>query len=155
MNGTKGFWERRHTGEFFRGEFTLYKKEGDQFIGGYYLCVKNYFDEGIILPVLSSIEFLKPQDFNRPLDHYEKGLVLHKRGDSLQAQVEFANAYMLSPENPDFIFMFAKSLMSKEIENGDYVKGLLTDLLKIKPDHKEARKLLKEIELKPPKGLKN
>ena len=113
MNGSRGFWERRQADEFFCGGFTLYEKEGDQFIGGYYLCVKNYFDESIILPTLSSIEFLRPEDFNKPQDHYEKGLTLYKRGDILQAQVEFANAYMLSPGNPEFIFMFAKSLLVK------------------------------------------
>jgi tetratricopeptide (TPR) repeat protein len=154
MNGSRGFWERRQADEFFCGGFTLYTKEGDQFIGGYYVSVKKYLDESMILPTLTSIEFLRPDDFSKPQDHYEKGLAFYKRGDVLQAQVEFANAYMLSPQNPDFIFMFAKSLLLKEIENEDYVKDLLNDLLKIEPKNKEARKLLGEIEPKLSKETK-
>jgi len=158
MNGTRGFWERRQQTdkfEFFSGEFTLYKKEEDQFAGGSYVLIKKYFDENIILAVLSSIEFLKPEDPGQSQNHYEKGLTHYKRGDILQSQIEFVNAYTLSPENPDYIFMLAKSLLSKEIENYDYVKDLLNHVLKIKPDHKEAQKLLKEIESKLPKGEKS
>jgi tetratricopeptide (TPR) repeat protein len=158
MNGNRGFWERRQQTdeyEFFSGEFTLYKKEEDQFAGGSYVLIKKYFDEKDILTILSSIEFLKSENPGQSQNHYEKGLMLYKQGDILQSQIEFANAYMLSPENPDFTFMFAKSLLLKETENYDYVRDLLNDVLKIKPDYKGIQKLLKEIESKLPKGVKS
>jgi tetratricopeptide (TPR) repeat protein len=155
INGNRGFLERRRQADdFFCGEFTLYGKEEHQFIGGYYLFVKKYFDDNIILPTLSSVEFLKPEGPDQAKNHYEKGLVLYKRGDILQAQVEFANAYMLSPQNPDFIFMLAKSLFSKEIEDEDYVRDLLNNVLKIRPGHKEAQRLMKELGPKLPKERK-
>jgi tetratricopeptide (TPR) repeat protein len=155
MNGIRGFWQRRQTSEFFCGEFTLYKTEGDQFIGGSYLLIKKYFNENDIIATLSSIEFLKPEDPGQARSHYENGLRLFKQGDILRAQIEFANAYTLSPENPDTIFMFAKSIFLKETENHNYVKDLLNHVLKIKPNYKEAQKLLKEIESKLPKGVKS
>jgi hypothetical protein len=50
--------------------------------------------------------------------------------------------------------MFARSLYLKNQEFLDYtyIKDLLNKALKLKPGHKEARKLLKEIELKVPKA---
>ena len=102
-------------------------------------------DENDILTILSSIEFVKPEDSSRSENHYENGLTFYQQGDILQTQVEFANAYFLSPENPDYIFMFAKSLLLKDPKNYDHVKNLLNEVLKLKPDHKEAQKLLREI----------
>jgi hypothetical protein len=154
MNGYRGFWERRQTDILFSGDFSLYKKEEDQFIGGAYLILKKYFDESDILAILSSIEILKPEGLDQASKHYEKGLRVYRSGDILLAQIEFANAYYLSPENPDYIFMFARSLYLKNQEFLDYtyIKDLLNKALKLKPGHKEARKLLKEIELKVPKA---
>jgi tetratricopeptide (TPR) repeat protein len=118
------------------------------------MFIKGYFDENDVLTVLSSIKFLKPEEPHQAQDHYENGLKSYKKGDVLQTQSEFANAYFLSPENPDYIFMFTKSLLLKETENYDYVKDLLNEVLKLKPDYKEAQKLLKEVESKLPKETK-
>jgi tetratricopeptide (TPR) repeat protein len=115
------------------------------------MSVREYLDETDILTILSSIEFLSPEDSSRSEIHYDKGLKFYKQRDVLQAQVEFANAYFLSPENPDYIFMFAKSLLLKDPKHYDYVKNLLDRVLEFKPDHKDAQKLLKEIEPKLPR----
>ncbi len=150
-NDLRGFLKEWQTGDAFFREFSLYHREGTQCIGGTIMFVKGYLDENDILTILSSIEFLKREDSGRSDNHYENGLRFYKQGDVLQTQVEFANAYFLSPENPDYIFMFAKSLLLKDPKNYDHVKNLLNDALKLKPDHKDARKLLKEIEPKLPK----
>jgi tetratricopeptide (TPR) repeat protein len=120
------------------------------------LLLKKYFDESSILTVLSSIEFLKPEDPRQANKHYERGLVFYRSGDILQAQVEFANAYYLSPGNPDYTFMLARSLYLRNQEFLDYtyIKDLLNNVLKIRPDYKEARRLLKEIEPRLPKEAK-
>jgi hypothetical protein len=109
------------------------------------MSVKGYLDEKDVLAILSSIEFLKPEHPSQSGNHYENGSKFYKQGDVLQTRVEFANAYVLSPENPDTIFMFAKSLLLRDPKDYDHVKQLLNNVLNLKPGHKEAQKLLKEI----------
>ncbi len=150
-NDLRGFLKAWQRGDAFFKEFSIYDREDTQRIGGTIMSVKGYLDENDILTILSSIEFLKPEDSGQANHHYEKGLSSYKRGDILQTQVEFANAYFLSPENPDTIFMFAKSLLMTEPRNYDHVKNLLNKVLKLKPDHKDAQKLLKEIGPKLPR----
>ena len=154
MDGYRGFWERRQTDILFSGGFSLYEREGEQFICGGYLLLKKYFDENNISTILPSIEFIKPEDPGRSETHYGNGLKHYSRRDILQAQIEFANAHILSHENPDCIVMFAKSLLLTETENYNYVKDLLNQVLKLKPEHKDAKKLLKQIESKLPKKVK-
>jgi hypothetical protein len=150
----RGFLKEWQTGDAFFREFSMYPREGPQRIGGTIMSVREYLDETDILTILSSIEFLSPEDSSRSEIHYDKGLKFYKQRDVLQAQVEFANAYFLSPENPDYIFMFAKSLLLKDPKHYDYVKNLLDRVLEFKPDHKDAQKLLKEIEPKLPREPK-
>ena len=150
----RGFLKEWQRGDAFFREFSVYNKEDTQSITGTIMSVRRYLDENDILAILSSIEFLKPEDSSRSENHYEKGLKFYKQGDVLQTQVEFANAYFLSPENPDTIFMFAKSLLLKDPKNYDHVKNLLNRVLKLKPDHKDAQKLLKEIGPKLPRGTR-
>jgi hypothetical protein len=151
QNDLRGFLKEWQTGDAFFREFTIYPKEGPQQIGGTIMSVRGYLDEKDILTILSSIEFLAPEDSSRSGIHYDNGLKFYKERDALQAQVEFANAYMLSPENPDTLFMFAKSLLLNDAKDYDHVKNLLDRVLKFKPDHREAQKLLKEIEPKLPR----
>jgi hypothetical protein len=155
IDDLKGFLKGWQRGDAIIREFSLYNRADTQCIAGTIMSAKGYLDENDILTIVSSIEFHMPEDPRQANKHYESGLAFYQRGDILQAQVEFANAYMLSPENPDLIFMFAKSLLLKEMENEDYVKDLLNDLLRIEPNQKEAQKLLKQIEPKLPKEAKD
>jgi tetratricopeptide (TPR) repeat protein len=150
-NDLKGFLKEWQTGDAFFSEFSMYPREGTERIGGTITSIRGYLDEKDILTILSSIEFLKPEDSSRSEIHYDHGLKCYKQGDVLQAQVEFANAYFLSPENPNILFMFAKSLLLNDPKDYDHVKTLLDRVLKLKPDHQEAQKLLKEIGPKLPR----
>jgi hypothetical protein len=150
-NDLGGFLKEWQTGDAFFWEFSMYYREDARGIGGTIMSVRGYLEENDILTILSSIELLKPEDSSRSENHYQNGLKLYKQADVLQTQVEFANAYFLSPENPDYLFMFAKSLLLRDPKDYNHVKNLLTNVLKLKPDHKDAQKLLKEIELKLPK----
>jgi len=150
-NDLRGFLKEWQRGDAFFSEFSVYNREDTQCMGGTIMSVRGTLEENDIFTILSSIEFLKPEDPGQSKNHYENGLKFYKQGDVLQTQVELANAYFLSPENPDYIFMFAKSLLVTEPKHYDHVKELLNIVLKIKPDHKDARKLLKEIEPKLPK----
>jgi tetratricopeptide (TPR) repeat protein len=157
MNGLKGFLKGWQRGDASFREFSVYNREDTQCVSGTMMSVKGYLDETDVLTILSSIEFLKPEGSSQSEGHYQNGLRFYKKGDILQSQVEFANAYVLSPENPDYIFMFAKSLFLKDQKFLDYthIKELLNKALKLKPDHKEARKLLKEVESNLPKAPKS
>ena len=150
-NNLRGFLKEWQRGDAFFREFSIYNREDTQSIAGTIMSIKGYLDENDVLTILSSIEFLKPEDSSRSEIHYDNGLKFYKQGDVLQTQVEFADAYMLSPENPDYIFMFAKSLLLSESKDYDHVKNLLNQALKLKPDHQEAQKLLKEIGPKLPR----
>lgn len=150
-NDLRGFLKEWQTGDAFFREFSMYPGEGDQRIGGTIMSVRGYLDENDILTILASIEFLRPGDSSRYEIHYAKGLTSYKQGDILQAQVEFANAYLLSRENPDALFMFSKSLLLNDAKDYDHVKNLLDRVLKLKPDHKDAQKLLKQIGPKLPR----
>ncbi|HVP78777.1 MAG TPA: hypothetical protein VMV04_12875 [Thermodesulfobacteriota bacterium] len=150
-NDLGGFLKEWQTGDAFFWEFSVYHREDPRAIGGTIMSVRGYLEENDILTILSSIELLKPEDSSRSENHYQNGLKLYKQADVLQTQVEFANAYFLSPENPDYLFMFAKSLLLRDPKDYNHVKNLLTNVLKLKPDHKDAQKLLKEIEPKLPK----
>jgi hypothetical protein len=150
-DGLRGFLKEWQTGDAFFREFSMYPEEGTQRIGGTIMSVRGYLDEQDILMILSSIEFLKPEDSSRSKNHYDNGLKFYKERDVLQAQVEFANAYMLFPENPDTLFMFAKSLLLNDAKDYDHVKNLLDRVLKLKPDHQDAQRLLKEIGPKLPR----
>jgi len=150
-NDLGGFLKEWQTGDAFFWEFSMYHREDPRGIGGTIMSVRGYLEENDILTILSSIELLNPEDSSRSEYHYQNGLKLYKQAEVLQAQVEFANAYFLSPENPDTLFMFAKSLLLRDPKDYNHVKNLLTNVLKLKPDHKDAQKLLKEIEPKLPK----
>ena len=156
IDDRKGFLKGWQQGDAIVREFSLYNKEDTQCIAGTIMFTKGYLDENDILTIVSSIEFLKPEDPGQANKHYERGLWFYQSGDILQAQTEFANAYYLSPENPDYTFMLAKSLYIKDQEFLDYtyIKDLLNKVLKLKPGHKEARRLLKEIEPRLPKETK-
>ena len=150
----RGFLKGWQRGDGIIREFSLYNRGDTQCIAGTIMSTKGYLDENDVLIIISSIEFPKPEDPGQASKHYEKGLRVYQGGDILQAQIEFANAYYLSPENPDYTFMLAKSLRLKDQELLDYtyIKNLLNKVLKLKPDHKEAGKLLKEIEPRVPKA---
>jgi hypothetical protein len=150
-NDLRGFLKEWQTGDAFFREFSMYPGEGDQRIGGTIMSVRGYLDENDILTILSSIEFLKPEDSSQSENHYDRGLKFYRQGDVLQTQVAFANAYFLSPENPDTIFMFAKSLLLRDPRDYDHIKNLLDHVLKLKPNHKDAQRLLKEIGPKLPR----
>jgi hypothetical protein len=150
-NDLRGFLKQWQTGDAFLREFSMYSREDTQSIGGTIMAVRGYLDENDILTILSSIEFLKPEDSSQSENHYDRGLKFYRQGDVLQTQVAFANAYFLSPENPDTIFMFAKSLLLRDPRDYDHIKNLLDHVLKLKPNHKDAQRLLKEIGPKLPR----
>ena len=152
INGLKGFLTEWQKNDYLNVEFSLHDGDGKQTMRGSINIKKEYFDKDDILAILSSVEFLRPEEPSLAQNHYEKGLALFRQGNLQQARVEFANAYYLCPENSTYIFMFAKSLPVKETKNYKHIKDLLDIVLRIKPNHKEAQKLLKEIEPKLAKG---
>ncbi len=148
----RGFLRSWQRNEGLYWEFSLHDATDTRFIGGSIRFKKGYLDENDVLTILSSIEFLKPNEPGLAVIHYRKGLEFCNRGDIDQALIEFANAYYLFPEDPEYIFALAKTLHIKEQRSNKHIEELLTTLLKIKPDHKGAQQLLGEIESNSSKG---
>jgi hypothetical protein len=137
---------QRNEGPFW--EFSLHDATDTRFIGGDICFKKGYLDDNDVLTILSSIEFLRPNEIGLAVVHYRKGLEFLNCGDNHHALLEFANAYYLSPENSEYIFAVAKTMYIKDQRSSKDVKELLATVLKIKPDHKDAQQLLREIESK-------
>jgi hypothetical protein len=142
----RGFLRSWQRNEGLHWEFSLHDPTDARFIGGSILFKKGYLDENDVLTILSSIEFLKPNEPKFAVTHYRKGLEFCNRGDIHQALIEFANTYYLSPDDPEYIFALAKALYIKEQRSNRHIEELLTTLLRIKPDHKGAQQLFRKIE---------
>lgn len=99
-----------------------------------------------IANIISSFSFLKQQKAEAN-EYYKKGLKALNADDFITAQFKFANAYYLSPENPEYGYMLAKTLfMNGNDQSVLSAKIILLDILKLKPDYEEAKDLLKIIE---------
>ena len=85
INGLKGFLKRWPKKDNLSVEFSIYDRDDKRSMLGSIIVKKAYFDENDILTILSSIEFLKPEEPLLARSHYEKGLELNQRGDALQA----------------------------------------------------------------------
>jgi len=151
-NGLRGFLRSWQLNKGLIWEFSLHDSTDTRFIGGSIYFKKGYLDEKDVLTILSSIEFIKQNGSILAPDYYRKGLEHSNRGDNHQALLEFANAYYLSPENPEYIFALAKTLYIKEQRSNKHIQELLATVLALKPDHKDAQQLLREIESKGSKG---
>jgi len=148
----RGFLRSWQRNEGLNWEFSLHDATDTRFIGGSIYFKKGYLNEKDVLTILSSIEFLKQNNSVLAADHSRKGVELCNRGEFHQALIELANAHYLSPENPEYIFTLAKTFYIKEQRNNKHIQELLSTVLKIKPDHKDAQQLLREIESKSSKG---
>lgn len=151
-HGLRGFLRSWQRNEGLYWEFSLHDATDTRFIGGSIQFKKGYLDENDVLTILSSIEFLKPDEPGLAVIHYGKGLEFYNRRDIHQALIEFANTYYLSPDDPEYIFALARTLYIKEQGGNKHIEELLTTLLNIKPDHKGAQQLLREIESNSSKG---
>lgn len=147
-NSYRGFLKQWRRKAFSYAEFSLYSSDNKRFAGGTFIYKKEYLGDGDILNIISSLEFLKTEDTNNAKFYYKKGLSLLQSGDVTQAEYEFANAYYLSPKDPDYIFGFAETLPKTGPNAYKHIKEMLDLILKIRPDYKEAQILLKKIEPK-------
>ena len=147
-NDLRGFLRSWQRNERLYWEFSLHDATDTRFMRGSISFKKDYLDEQDVLTILSSIEFHKQNESVLAADYYRKGGKLCARGDNQHALLEFANAYYLSPENPEYMFALAKTLYITEQRSNKYMNELLSTVLKIKPDHKGAQQLLREIESK-------
>lgn len=94
---------------------------------------------------ISSINFLEGQTVDAA-EYYSEGIKALNLGDAISAQFEFANAYQLSPENPEYGYMLAKAIFTNGERSYRTARKILErEVLKLKPDHKEAKELLEDI----------
>lgn len=116
---------------------SIYDKN-NQSIGNVALMLNSkYSTKEDALKIISSLKILeKPQ---RPAEYYQKGLKYLNEGDMVSAQMAFAQAYYLSPQNAEYAYMLAKTLPRDDVY---LIKKILEEALKLKPDYSEDQNLL-------------
>ena len=98
-----------------------------------------------ILNMVSLVTFVK-NDRSKADEYYKEGVGLLAANNSLDAQFKLANAYYLASEKPEYGYMFAKSLVQQNVdENFNSARAILRNVIKMKPDYKEASELLNTI----------
>jgi hypothetical protein len=144
--GLKGFlrtWRRNNS---HYAEFHLYDNAGDGFIGGTFILDNDDYDESHAEAIISSINFISDEKSYNSEYYFKRGIEEYSSGNFIDAQFEFANAYFLSPDNPEYSYMLAKSLSMEGALDYDGIKDLITTALINNKDHEAAKALLKEIE---------
>ncbi len=145
-NSFKGFLKQWHRKDSHYAEFSLYSGDNKRFAGGTFLVKHEYLNDADVINILSTFEFLTPENPRDANSHYEKGLSLLQSGDFIQGQYELAEAYYLSPKNPVYILAFTKTLPKTGPNAYKNIKEMIDLILTIKPDYKDAQLLLKGIE---------
>ncbi len=127
-------------------ECSFYSKENKSSKGMMVIYYEKDFSKDELMNIVSSFAFLKEDEIEAHR-YFEEGLHLLDSNDSIGAQFKLANAYYLSSANPEYGYTLAKTL----INNGDRglhpAKRILKDILKSRPEYKEAKELLETIEL--------
>jgi hypothetical protein len=119
------------------------------------LCPEESLTKEDLLKILGSVKWLKDKPIDAP-KYYHAGLYLLKSNDPTGAQFKFANAYYLDPNNPEYGYVFSKSLYKNSHLSAKYAIKILDGILKAQPYFSKAKEL-KELILKgiPPQNLKN
>jgi tetratricopeptide (TPR) repeat protein len=146
FNGKRGFLKIWRRDKSFMSDFSLYNNDETRYTSGTISLDKGVFSEDDILNIISSIEFLDTKEPRNAEDYFERGMQYYSNEQFIDAQFEFANAYYKSPENPDYIYMLAKSLTRDGVKKYKKIKEILDIALSIDPKHEGAKELLKEIE---------
>ncbi len=105
-----------------------------------------YLNRKDALNIISSFTLLEEKDAE-PGKYYKEGLEFLNSNDFINAQFKFANAYYLSPENPKYGYMLAKTLFKNGRKSFYSVKRILENVLKLESDYEDARELLEIIKL--------
>lgn len=128
-------------------EISFYSKDTLSSRGMMIMFNQKYLDRKDILNIISSFTLLEEKE--RDSDKcYKEGLEFLNSNDFINAQFKFANAYYLSPENPEYGYMLARTLFKNGRKSFYSIKRILEDVLKLGPDYKDARELLKTVKLK-------
>ena len=114
---------------------------------------KDKLNKDDIYSIVSSVRFLTEQKTDAD-NYYQEGLKSLKRKDYLNAPFYFANAFYLSPDNPEYGYMLAKTLFDNGKDRfpeaserlSRSAKGILRDILASNPNHKKSSELLENIE---------
>lgn len=124
---------------------SLYSKDNRVYREAVIVYGEEHFSKNDVYNIISSFNFLKEKI--EASEYYEKGLQALSSEDFITAQFKFANAYYLSPENPEYGYMLAKALfMNGDKRSFHGTQRILKDVLELKPDYEEAKDLLKIIE---------
>lgn len=127
-------------------EVSFYSKDTLASKGMMIMVNEEYLNRKDALNIISSFTLLEEKERGED-KYYKEGLKSLNSNDFIDAQFKFANAYYLSPENPEYGYMLAKALFKNGRKSFYSVKRILEEVLKLEPDYKEARELLETIKL--------
>ena len=104
------------------------------------LCPEELLTKKDLFKILGSVKWLNDQPKDAP-KYYQEGLNLLKANDFVSAQFKFANAYYLNPNNPEYGYIFAKSIYKNSSSIAKSAIEILDDILKVRPDFRKAKEL--------------
>lgn len=126
-------------------EVSLYDKNAKSSRAIVFMSKDANWNKEHILDMVSLVTFVK-NDMSKADGYYKEGVDLLIANNSMDAQFKLANAYYLASENPEYGYMFAKSLVQQKADkNFNSARAILRNVVKIKPDYKEALELLNTI----------
>lgn len=102
------------------------------------------FSKNDLLNIISSLNFIEEKKADSQ-DYYQQGLKALDSGDYITAQFKFANAYSLSPENPKYGYILAKTLLMNGEKSYHSTERILKNILELEPNYQEAKELLEAI----------
>lgn len=124
---------------------SLYDVNDNNVCAPIFIMKDKYFSRDDIFKMVASIKTVKKRS---PQEYYKKGLEYFNKDNFKDADFEFANAYCLSPRNPEYSYMLAKTfyMLYKSSGNKRLLKKteevLKEGTLALRPDYKEAKELL-------------
>lgn len=136
----------RQNADSFIYEISFYSKSTLSSKSMMFMSKDTNWNKENILDIISLVTFTG-DDTSKASRYYKEGVDLLAANSSSDAQFKLANAYYLAPDNPEYGYMFAKLLFQQNTEISFSARAILEDVLKIKPDYKEARELLNTIEI--------
>jgi len=132
-------------GSRFNYEVSLYDKSTQSSKVIMFASKNAIWNKDDILNMISFVVFTK-NDKSKAEGYYKSGVDLLAANNSLDAQFKLANAYHLASEKPEYGYMFAKSLVQQNADKDfNSARAILRNVIKIKPDYKEASELLNTI----------
>jgi hypothetical protein len=141
LNTLKGFIRKWDSNGLKHVTVNIYKDSYPSYREIEFMMDPNSYSDSDINDIVSSIEFLPPPNAQKAGKEAERGQQYQKRNDLLSAQAEFLNAYFHSPDNPEYLLMYLKTLPFNTEKRVKSLRYRLDEFIKNYPKNTEAREM--------------